>query len=259
MSERENIRLTERTVIKSGPPALMRVEVEKTRRAGAIGRASGLFRVPEVLDLDEARGVAVFERMAGIEPIHDAVPWGREFVDVGERVGRALAAVHRDLALPADMVRPLPPELAFPGQDVFLHGDPSVRNVFLERRSGSLVILDWQMTGLHGGEATRGCRFFDVIWFVNNLLWVPTKGHFLGDPVGPVARRFIAAYYRGAGIPCPVADMAGYAERFFAMKLPLRPRETWRQRLFIPRAKTLTRRFIRSLREGAFDDASQAA
>jgi hypothetical protein len=51
------------TVTKSGAPERMRLEVEKTRRAFEIGLGCGLFRVPEVLDFDESKGVAVFERI----------------------------------------------------------------------------------------------------------------------------------------------------------------------------------------------------
>ena len=252
MSEKSHVRFTEGTVVKSGPPALMRIEVEKTRRARLIGKDSGLFRVPEVLDYDDIRGVAVYERIVGIRPLRRAVSWGRDYQALAERIGTSLAAVHRDLTLPKEMIIPLPAEFAAVGHDVFLHGDPSVENIFLDRDSATLVFLDWQMTGVHGGQATYGCRYFDVLWFVNNLLWTPTLRHLVGDPVRPVARRFLASYHRAANIPYEAEGLSGYAERFFTAKLPLRGTSSRRERLFVPRGRALTRRFIRDLERGCF-------
>lgn len=254
MSEKSHIRFVEDTVIKSGPPALMRIEVEKTRRARQIGLASGLFRVPEVLDYDETKGVAVFERIVGIRPLRHAVSWGRDYRALAGRIGTALAAVHRALNLPREMIIPLPQEFVADGHDVFLHGDPSVENIFLGPDSASLVILDWRMTGVHGGRATYGCRYFDLLWFVNNLLWSPTLRHLIGDPVRPVARAFVESYHLAAGIPYQAELLGAYAERFFEVKLPLRGRSSRRDRLFIPRGRALTRRFIRALERDYFHE-----
>ena len=43
------VQFKKNTVIKTTAPDLMRVEVEKNRRAFEIGKDCGLFRVPEVL------------------------------------------------------------------------------------------------------------------------------------------------------------------------------------------------------------------
>lgn len=254
MSEKSHVQITKDTVIKAGNPVLMRIEVEKTRRAGQIGKECGLFRVPEVLDYDEIRGVAVFERIMGIQPLRRTASWGREYVALGERLGASLAVVHRNLTLPRDMIIPLPPEFAANGHDVFLHGDLGINNICLDRNSSSIVILDWQMTGVHGGQATYGCRYFDILWFVNSLLWTPTIRHLLGDPVRPVARNFVESYYRTANIPYDAQSISGYAERFFETKLPLRRRISRRWRIFIPRCNALTQRFIRSLRTDVFHE-----
>ncbi|HDT14293.1 MAG TPA: hypothetical protein ENO03_08065 [Candidatus Aminicenantes bacterium] len=115
MSEKPHIQISAETVVKSGAPSLMRVEVEKTRRAGRIGKTSGLFRVPEVIDYDEARGVAVFERITGIQPLRLVLCRGElDSILVG-RIGAALAAVHRELTLPSEMIVPLPPEFVAGG------------------------------------------------------------------------------------------------------------------------------------------------
>jgi len=164
--------------------------VEKTRRAFEIGRASGLFRVPEVLDYDDAGGVATFELVRGIRTFFSSIPRSAPFA---ERVGRALAVVHRELSLPPAMVFPLPEHFNVSAIEVFFHWDFDGKNVRLQAASRSIVILDWQMTWHHGGKATCGSRFFDLIWFVDYLIWAPKYGHLFHEPVVPVAKTFLTA------------------------------------------------------------------
>jgi len=252
MRNMPRLRVTEETIIKSGDPRDMRIEVEKSKRARLIGEASGLFRVPKVLDFDEARGVAAFERVAGLRTLRRAAAWGPEFEALGERIGAALAAIHRDLALPPDMVIPLPEDFRGGGGEVFLHGDFGSKNICLDPATASLVIVDWQCTGVHGGKATFGPRYFDIIWFVNTLLWSPTPRFLTSDPVGPVARRFLEGYYSTAGIPYDANGISSYAGHFFEVKRPSRRLDSRLLRPFLPRCQALTRRFIRSLRKGIF-------
>jgi len=249
MPKSRHLRIEGKTVIKSGNPRLIRVEVEKTLRGRRIGLETGLFRVPELLDYDESRGVAVFERLFGIESLINTARWGREYEALAERIGASLAAIHGGLSLPADMIVPVPEDFGAEGNDVFLHGDYGVKNICLDRADSSLVILDWQFTDAHGGEASYGSRYFDVIWFVNNLLWVPTTSHLFRDPVGPVARRFVESYFRAADLPYDAEGISRYAEHFFEIKKPERRKMSRRRYIYLPRCHALTRRFVRSLRE----------
>lgn len=248
MPKTRRIRIEDKTIVKSGNPSLIRVEVEKTRRARQIGEETGLFRVPKILDYDETRGEVVFERIFGIEPLVRAARWGREYEELGGRLGASLAAIHAGLSLPSDMIIQLPEDITHEGHDVFLHGDFGVKNICLDRENSSIVILDWQFTDAHGGSATYGSRYFDIIWFVNNLLWIPTMGHLFGDPVKPVAHRFIRSYFRTAGLSYDAADISAYAERFFSIKRPERKNMSRRRHIFLPRCHALTRRFVKSLR-----------
>ncbi|MBN2720849.1 MAG: hypothetical protein JXR72_07095 [Proteobacteria bacterium] len=207
------------TIIKTADPELMRVEVEKTRRAFEIGRASGLFRVPEVLDYDEAGGVATFELVQGLRTFVSSINRNAPFA---ERVGMALAVVHRELSLPPSMVFPLPEHFNVAGTEVFFHRDFNGKNVCLQAGSGSIVILDWQMTWHHGGKATYGSRFFDLIWFMDYLIWAPKYSHLFHDPVVPVAKTFLSAYFSEAAIPYDPKAFETYAREFFERDLPQR-------------------------------------
>lgn len=236
------------TVTKTASPKLMRVEVEKTRRAFEIGKRSGLFRVPEVYDFDETAGTAVFERLHGIDPVKRVINGPGRHEALMDRIGRVLAVIHDELSLPDDMVVLLPPELDLPGTEVFLHGDFNAANVFVERVSKLIVVLDCQMTSRHGGKATYGSRYFDVIWFVNYLLWSPTWRYLVNDPASPVINAFIETYLREADKSGEKSRLSEYSKRFFSVKRPKREEHaSWRQILLMPRSDLLTKKFLLSL------------
>ena len=244
------ISISRNTFTKKGDPTLMRVEVEKCRRAFEIGRDCKLFRVPQVLDYDNSNGVAVFERIDGIKPIINAVSWGNEYSALAEILGSSLAIIHEKLTLPNEMIVPLPSQLTFPGCDVFIHGDLSVYNVCVEKHWPPIVILDWQMTSMHGGQATYGTRYFDLMWFIYNLLYRPTIRYLFGNPVSPVSRKFLEAYFRTARIEYKADQIASYARHFFDGEMPCRKQHSSRRTYpLLPRSHALTGKFIESLSE----------
>lgn len=248
MYRKHGIRMDARTVVKSAHPRYLRIEIEKTRRAARIAKETGLFRVPGVLDYDDVKGSAVFERILGLRTFREAVRSSRECGEAAGRIGQALAVIHRDLRLPDDMRLSVPRAFRDGGGDVFLHGDFGLRNVCFEPGSQVPVILDWQFTDMHGGEATFGSRYFDLIWFVNTLIWIPTAAHLVRDPTTPAARPFIESYFRTAGLPYDGEALSRYAERFFEAKRPERGSGSRRFRLLVPRCHALSDRFVRRLR-----------
>lgn len=235
-------------VVKLGNPDLMKIEVEKTRRGGVIGRESGLFRVPRVIDFDSSRGIAIFEKIENLIPIKNQYAFNADYRIAAERLGEALAVIHRELSLPDDMTIPLPPCLAWSGDEVFLHGDFSVFNICREE-SGEMVIIDWQMTGVHGGRATRGTPCFDLVWFINNLFFRPTLQHFCAESLIMVAWSFLKGYYSISSGRPSITTLAEYAERFFSFKRPMRrANATWRERPILFLSHRLARIFIHKLR-----------
>lgn len=243
------LEITKDTVIKTDAPALMRIEVEKCRRAFEIGRNSGLFRVPEVLDYDHNKGRAVFERIPGIQPIKEAVLWENGQYTLAKMVGSALAVIHKELTLPSDMIIPLPSDIAMSETDAFLHGDFNANNVCLSVSSRSLVILDWQMTLRYGGKATYGTRYYDLICFINYLLWMPSIRYLWSNPVAPVAKAYLESYFGNGKYSYDPYNLIQYAKRFFKINIPKSKRyATWKTRFLLPRSFVLTRCFIDSLK-----------
>jgi tRNA A-37 threonylcarbamoyl transferase component Bud32 len=152
---------------KKGKPSLLAVEALKSQRAGEIGRSSGLFYVPKVIDFDEKTGVLEFERLKGLVTLLDlAIKKDQRLFGLLEKAGNALAAIHQQLVLPDEMKHELPPEwMGPPEENVFIHGDFATINVCFHEPSGRLVILDWSAAPIMGRTPTFGSRFFDILWF----------------------------------------------------------------------------------------------
>jgi hypothetical protein len=242
------IKFRKNTVSKSSDPDLMRVEVEKTRRASEIGKRCGLFRVPEVLEYDRGKGVAVFERL-DIRPFSRAVRWGEERIIAARNLGASLAIIHSELFLPDDMCFSLPEQFVLPREEVFLHGDLGLYNVCSGPSRPHMVILDWQMSPLYGGRATYGTRYFDILWFIHDLMRCPSIRLFLGNPVAPVAKAFIESYFKEAKLIYDPDDFKKYATRFFAeVRAKTRQQVRGRGRLLLPFSRAILEEFMGSLR-----------
>ncbi|MGE3488198.1 MAG: phosphotransferase [Nitrospira sp.] len=237
---------------KTAAPELMRVEVEKTHRACQIGKDSGLFTAPEVLDYDDQKGLAVFQRLP-IKPMSGAFTWGKEKISAAACLGRALAVIHRELVLPDNMKTPLPEVLSFPRDEVFFHGDLSVSNVCVGERKTQIIIIDWQMTPLHGGRSTYGTRYFDIMWFISNLILRPDMRFLYSNPVDPVIRAFLNAYLNAAEFAYNPDTAATYAAMFFANEMPRSRNEILqysivKSRLLLPFSEAILKSFLKSLK-----------
>ncbi len=215
--KKANLTVREDTIQKSDDPERMRVEVEKTIRAYRIGQRTGLFRVPEVLDYDDKRGIAVFERIQHLQSIRQGLTFSRDYRSMTARLASSLAAVHDLLQLPENMTIPLPRELHCEGNTVFLHGDFSFNNVCIDGQSDEIVILDWQMTKIHGGESTYGTRYFDTVWFLNNLFNRYLHHCLFSNSAIEIAQCFLQTYAEAAGAEFDPAEYKKYLTRFLAI------------------------------------------
>lgn len=252
------ITIGKNAVTKTAAPELMLVEVEKTRRAHEIGKDCGLFRVPEVLEYDKTTGTAVFERL-DVKPVSSAIPWGNDRNALVESLGTSLAIIHRNLILPEDMLVPLPSDFSLPHDEVFLHGDVSVDNVCVGNSWPPLIIIDWQMTPKYGGRATFGTRYFDILWFINNLINRPSNRFIFSNPVSPVIRVFIASYIHEAQLPFNGEEFSKYAKHFFEVVTPKVKQEIFRKskgraRLLWPFSQSILREFLDSLKTMDFNN-----
>lgn len=236
-------------VVKIGAPALMRVEAAKTIGGYKVAESCGLFRVPKVLDYDDATGTLTLERLHNIEPLMPAIAFMKGGESILERIGRSLAAIHRDLTLPDDMKVGLPPELTLPGEtQAFFHGDFNGSNVCIDKQDQTIVVLDWQMTWMHGETATYGTRYFDLTWFVNYLFCRPLHRYLFARPVASDARLFLESYFDASEINCPLPELHEYMKGFFEDKLARRRRKCpLVKRLLLVPANVRLMAFVKSI------------
>ena len=123
------IRIESDCVVKQQPPEFSRCELNRSRLGGEVARNSGLFRVPEILEYDEAKSEITFERIRGLRPLRVLLtdPRNRGLL---ERAACALAAIHGS-----------GPESAKP--DVMWHGDFGLGNLLFTENPDELFIIDW--------------------------------------------------------------------------------------------------------------------
>jgi hypothetical protein len=230
-------------VIKTHVPELMRVEVEKLRRAYRIAQGCGLFRVPRVLDYDDRKGEVVLERLHDIRPVCNTLANGGMVCD------GLLAAIHNELTLPDEMRTPLPPEVSMPGSsEVFLHGDFNTHNVFVRRCGAPIVILDWCTTACLGERATFGTRYFDLAWFVTVMFDLPVHRYPFCEPPGPRARVFLRSYFRAADYVYNEAEMRRYMKAFLGLQRAAWKCAPWRKRVTLAPRWARLRAFMETVR-----------
>jgi hypothetical protein len=240
------------TITKTATPERMHVEVEKTLRAIKIGKSCGLFQVPQIIEYDETNGIAVFE-LLDIKSVVKGVSWGDPLINLAKHLGASLAIIHQELILPDEMRIPLPSEFSLPYDEVFLHGDLSISNICISGSWPPLTIIDWQMTPLYGGAATYGTRYFDILWFINNLINNRSIRFLFGNPVQPVAIAFMKSYFQKSQFSYDRNKFTAYAKRFFEIEVHrIKQNEIkkskGRGRLLFPYSQNILREFMASLK-----------
>jgi O-antigen/teichoic acid export membrane protein len=235
-------------IIKRNAPKLIRLEAEKTRRAFRIAEKTGLFKVPRILDCDPDKGEIVFERIRGIRNSEQLITFRPNGVELVRTMGRALAAIHRELTLPADMVHPLPEQ--FPPSEnagVFLHGDYTPGNICLGKTTEPIVVLDWLMTRMHGEWSTYGTRYYDLTWFVASL-FINVPRFPLCEPQAPVAKAFLRSYFEASGCAYDEPGLRAYMKEFFARRLHRAKVNFMRTRVALVPQQVRLRAFVDSFR-----------
>ncbi|KPK43184.1 MAG: hypothetical protein AMJ65_06490 [Phycisphaerae bacterium SG8_4] len=185
---------------KTGQANLLVVEAAKASRALEIGKDTGLFSVPKVVNLDAEAGVLEFERLSGLETLLDlAVRKDRRLPELLEKAGRALAAIHAELTLPQEMKHELQAEwMNCCDDNVFIHGDFACVNVCFHDPSDELVILDFSAAPMVGRTATFGSRYFDILLFMSSLFHGAPYRSVLSWDAGIMAGTFLRGYVKAA-------------------------------------------------------------
>jgi len=185
------------SVTKTGPVSAVNLEVLKTREACRVARECGLFLAPEVVMHDSVAGVVGFRRVCSVEPVGYLDRNAGAVADLPERLGAALAAIHRGMRLPEEERRPLPADYGCSGApEVVIHGDFTGRNVLIRASDGALLIVDWMTSYRLGEMCTVGPAWFDLAWFVRwQFLRLGLRG--VPSAAGEACTRLVRAYLIG--------------------------------------------------------------
>jgi len=183
---------------KKANPSLSAIEAAKTELAVEIGKDSGLFYVPRLLNFDRDKGILDFERLHSLVTLLQlAINKDGRLLEYSEKAGMALAVIHEQLVLPDEMKHELPTEwIDSTGENVFIHGDFACINVCLNEPAGQLVILDWSAAPIIGRTPTFGSRYFDILWFISCAFRGAPGIRFLSWDAEGMADAFLKGYVK---------------------------------------------------------------
>lgn len=164
------VEMTATTVRKRVDQRFLAIEAEVARAAAALGRASGMFYAPRVLNCNVADQLLEIERIPGVTSLSQLLAEQPGRLDILQRAGKALAYIHRDLEVPPEYRIRLEPHLLAAGNEVCLHGDYNTLNVGYKHADDMLVIWDWASSPILDRRITVGPRCFDLAHFLRSLL-----------------------------------------------------------------------------------------
>lgn len=248
---RNTVSINGDSVSKVGDSELMRAEAIKTIEAEKIALETKLFCVPHVLDFNQAQGCIKYEFIDGLQALR-GVLCENSYQSIISRVGKSLAAIHQHLTLRQELTVHLPPEYDFVDDEkkVFLHGDFTVGNMFLNKNDDSLVILDWQATKKIGSRATYGTPYFDMAWFVYSMFYRPSgrERYKMSISGARLSQLFLESYFEASNGRCSYAEFSSYMRKFLAIKLDTRKKGVhFKRRLLLISSHRRLKRFLKSL------------
>jgi len=185
-----------KTISLSDGGLAYRIEKEKARQMSEILASETDLTTPNLLDVDDDRGSLVFERLPAMRPLSasEGTIWF-------ERIGRALAVVHRKLALPGELTIVRTVDRGSRGT-VFVHGDFMPNNLGI--RNGQLVVFDWGLRPWTSEVYTCAAGSVDLAAFL--APWLVPLWWDLRLPLAKLSAT-LQAYFDGIGHQSATADL----------------------------------------------------
>lgn len=232
--------LTGDGVIKRQSAEATRLELLKSQRAAAIGRETGLFRVPAVRAHDPD-GSITFERLRDAQSLREALRDRRRQRPLLDRAARALAAIHARLRLPADATIELPDlGVETEGAAVYVHGDFTVENLLLVPARDELAIVDWCAAAWLGGRGTYGPRYVDLCTLVFSMAHRRWLGPRAIPHVDELVPFFAKRYLEAAGAAASAGELERYSRALLRVYAAFQRRRLgWRSLFYHPSLRRL--------------------
>lgn len=175
-------------------PALLRAEAIRTRQGAAIGEATGLFSVPDVISAEGRRLVTTL--VPGIVPLRQALHEAtrQEAIRIACWAGRVLAAIHTrkepefggsSVGWRGSFTRPDP---------VWVHGDFGMTNVQIRVKDGTIVVLDWAPPAWARELSYRASSHWDVALFLVDMAYQRPRDPLFIRKTRTLSSAFLTAY-----------------------------------------------------------------
>jgi len=204
-------------VTKTQEPDRSRRERLRTLAGRRVGEETGLFTVPAVLSFDDAAGTIVFERLA-LTSLRTALTDPVGGMEIAERVGRVLAAIHRQLPISGTPVMGLTTPTASMRPTVPVHGDFGIANVLFQSGTERIAVIDWSNADWTGVDGDLAPPETDIAVFLTSLFH---RRLFDGVPRSRregIARHFLETYAaagpHGVDVGCLKRTIAAAAPAF---------------------------------------------
>ncbi|MBN1391372.1 MAG: hypothetical protein JW947_01060 [Sedimentisphaerales bacterium] len=232
----KTLRFEGANVIKKLDPALIEIEAEVTQAAHRLSCSTNLFYCPRVLNCDPHAGILTLEYVNGIIPLSEHLANTDDGIRVIHKVGKALAYVHGRLAIPENVMHPVPKDWSVQGEDfVTLHGDFNLTNVCYHKDSDQIVILDWATGPAFKFACTVGPKYLDLAYFIRSLL-LQQKSFFTAIRLfRQRTDAFLQAYEKELGRPVNLELLGWFLRRVNIASL----RKQWRRKMMISLSQTL--------------------
>jgi tRNA A-37 threonylcarbamoyl transferase component Bud32 len=179
-------------VIKIQEPGDSQRERLRTLAGRKVGEQTGLFAVPAILSFDDSRGEIVFERLQ-LTGLRQALSEADGSLDLVERTARALAAIHGQMEA-GTTAGAGSAGRGMNRNEVPLHGDFGMRNVFLLPASNQIAIIDWANADWTQVDADLGVPEIDIAVFLVSLFHRRIFGPWPLTHRREMARHFLATY-----------------------------------------------------------------
>jgi hypothetical protein len=232
------VRLEGNRIIKTGSKARMKIEAAKLTSAYELGKRTGLFRSPRLIDSSED-GTLVLEFVPGFRSAQVLAAYGSETHPFWAASGSALRTIHAYLD-PQDCAAAPLPSLWNASSDsrCWLHGDYNLANVGYTLPYEGPVVLDWSLTPMLDSNATVGSPFFDLAWMLKSIFLLPLRMQ-MARGLERKADRFLGAYFQGTAPPESPEELRRLALAAAELTIARQTRNRITRYLYTRRAKRL--------------------
>lgn len=194
-----------RTFLKSIPPTKFQIELDMSVAGHKLGNASNLFYAPKVVSFDSKKSSIDFERIEGATDLRVEFirllrkpQRSNSFIELKSMMtdaAKIIASIHEDTKIFSHIEkREGSYENMFTDNEVYLHGDFTLRNLLLDTSSKSYYLVDWSSSALLTKPINYGPLYWDLTFFISEIFFYSYSTFFSYAKRSSLAIVFIDQY-----------------------------------------------------------------